>query len=78
VTAVAAGTRLPEREYRRLAGRVKLRSWLSLGWMTLEGGVAIIAWRFTGNRILSETAEGRQKLVAIQFFVLAPLRRRDS
>jgi divalent metal cation (Fe/Co/Zn/Cd) transporter len=33
----------------------------------------IIIWRFTGTRVLSETAEQRaQKLVAIQFFVLAP------
>jgi divalent metal cation (Fe/Co/Zn/Cd) transporter len=100
VTVAAAGTRLPESEYRRLAARVKLLSWFSLWWMTLEGGVAlfagimassialvgfgidsaiegfasaIIVWRFTGNRIFSETAEGRaQKLVAIQFFLLAP------
>jgi divalent metal cation (Fe/Co/Zn/Cd) transporter len=102
VTTATAGTptALPEIEYRRLAGRVKLLSWLSLGWMAVEGGVAIVAgimagsialiafgidsaiegfasaiivWRFTGNRIFSESAEGRaQKLVAIQFFVLAP------
>jgi divalent metal cation (Fe/Co/Zn/Cd) transporter len=100
-TATAGvGARLPESEYRRLAGRVKLLSWLSLGWMTLEGGVAILAgilagsialigfgidsaiegfasaiivWRFTGHRMFSESAEQRaQKLVAIQFFVLAP------
>lgn len=33
----------------------------------------IIIWRFTGSRVLSQAAEGRaQKLVAIQFFVLAP------
>jgi divalent metal cation (Fe/Co/Zn/Cd) transporter len=33
----------------------------------------IIIWRFTGSRVLSETAEGRaQKLVAFQFFLLAP------
>jgi divalent metal cation (Fe/Co/Zn/Cd) transporter len=33
----------------------------------------IIIWRFTGSRVMSETAEHRaQKLVAIQFFVLAP------
>jgi divalent metal cation (Fe/Co/Zn/Cd) transporter len=100
IAAAGVGTRLPESEYRRLAGRVKLLSWLSLGWMTLEGGIAILAgvlagsialvgfgidsaiegfasaiivWRFTGNRIFSEAAEGRaQKLVAFQFFVLAP------
>ena len=98
--AAAPSTGLPEREYRRLAGRAKVLSWLSLGWMTLEGGLAIFAgilagsialvgfgidsaiegfasaiivWRFTGNRIFSQTAERRaQKLVAIQFFVLAP------
>jgi divalent metal cation (Fe/Co/Zn/Cd) transporter len=34
---------------------------------------AIIVWRFTGHRIFSDAAESRaQKLVAIQFFVLAP------
>src|SRR5688500_18068127 len=33
----------------------------------------IIVWRFTGSRTLSEGAERRaQKLVAIQFFILAP------
>jgi len=33
----------------------------------------IIVWRFTGSRLLSEAAEQRaQKLVAIQFFLLAP------
>jgi divalent metal cation (Fe/Co/Zn/Cd) transporter len=34
---------------------------------------AIIIWRFTGSRLHSEAAERRaQKLVAIQFFLLAP------
>src|SRR4051812_24849456 len=33
----------------------------------------IIIWRFTGSRVLSQSAEDRaQKLVAIQFFLLAP------
>jgi divalent metal cation (Fe/Co/Zn/Cd) transporter len=33
----------------------------------------IIVWRFTGHRVFSERAETRaQKLVAIQFFLLAP------
>jgi divalent metal cation (Fe/Co/Zn/Cd) transporter len=33
----------------------------------------IIIWRFTGHRIFSDAAERRaQKLVAIQFFLLAP------
>jgi hypothetical protein len=86
--------------YEQLAGRVKLLSWLSLVWMTIEGAVAIAAgivagsialigfgldsaiegfasviiiWRFTGHRVFSHTAEQRaQKLVAVQFFLLAP------
>ena len=86
--------------YDELAGRVRLLSWLSLGWMTIEGAVAITAgivassialvgfgldsviegvasviiiWRFTGDRVFSHAAEERaQKLVAVQFFLLAP------
>ena len=86
--------------YELLARRVKVLSWLSLAWMTVEGGVAIgagivagsialvgfgldsaiegfasliIIWRFTGHRVFSHTAELRaQKLVAVQFFLLAP------
>jgi divalent metal cation (Fe/Co/Zn/Cd) transporter len=82
------------------ARRAKLLSWVSLVWMSLEGGIAITAgilagsialigfgidsaiegvasvviiWRFTGARMLSRAAEERaQKLVAIQFFLLAP------
>ena len=96
----AAPDGVDEATYRRLAGRVKLLSWLSLAWMTVEGGVAIAAglvassialvgfgldsaiegfasviiiWRFTGQRMLSHDAEERaQKLVAVQFFLLAP------
>ena len=103
VTAAAparpVATISPER-YRDLAARVRLLSWLSLGVMSLEGIVAIVAgimagsialvgfgldsaiegfasviiiWRFTGSRVMSQTAEHRaQKLVAIQFFILAP------
>jgi divalent metal cation (Fe/Co/Zn/Cd) transporter len=98
--APSARPRLTEIEHRRLAGRVKLLSWVSLGYMTLEGTIAVLAgvlagsvaligfgidsaiegfasaiivWRFTGNRVFSDAAETRaQKLVAIQFFVLAP------
>jgi divalent metal cation (Fe/Co/Zn/Cd) transporter len=83
-----------------LAARVRALSWLSLGWMAIEGGVAIaaglvassialvgfgldsaiegfasliIVWRFTGSRMFSAAAERRaQKLVAAQFFLLAP------
>jgi divalent metal cation (Fe/Co/Zn/Cd) transporter len=86
--------------YRRLATRVKLLSWVSLAYMTLEGAIAILAgilagsvaligfgldsaiegfasaiivWRFSGARMFSRAAEQRaQKLVAIQFFILAP------
>ena len=33
----------------------------------------VIIWRFTGSRLLSATAERRaQRLVAVQFFLLAP------
>jgi len=82
----------PER-YRDLARRVRLLSWLSLGAMSVEGIVALVAgiaagsialvgfgldsaiegfasviiiWRFTGSRVMSETAEQRaQKLFPI-------------
>jgi divalent metal cation (Fe/Co/Zn/Cd) transporter len=98
--AAAQGPRLSDEHRRRLAARVRLLSWVSLGYMALEGGIAILAgvlagsialigfgldsaiegfasaiivWRFTGHRIFSEAAETRaQKLVAIQFFLLAP------
>jgi divalent metal cation (Fe/Co/Zn/Cd) transporter len=91
----------PDREtVERLARRARMLSWLSLGWMTVEGAVAILAglaassialigfgldsaiegfasviiiWRFTGHRVFSHAAEERaQKLVAVQFFILAP------
>lgn len=93
-------TTITRERYGELAARVKLLSWLSLAWMTVEGGVAIIAgivassialvgfgldsaiegvasvviiWRFTGHRVFSHAAERRaQKLVAVQFFLLAP------
>lgn len=91
---------ISRQRYDRLAGRVRLLSWLSLGWMTIEGAVAITAgvvassialvgfgldsviegvasviiiWRFTGDRVFSHAAEEQaQKLVAAQFFLLAP------
>lgn len=87
-------------EHSRLAAKARMLSWFSLGWMTIEGGVAILAgilagsvalvgfgldsgiegfasviiiWRFTGSRTFSHSAETTaQKLVAIQFFILAP------
>jgi divalent metal cation (Fe/Co/Zn/Cd) transporter len=96
----APAPRLTRERYAELARRVKLLSWLSLGWMTIEGAVAIAAgivassialvgfgldsvvegvasviiiWRFTGARVFSHAAEQRaQKLVAAQFFLLAP------
>lgn len=98
--AALAPPRIARGEYERLAHRARLLSWLSLAWMTVEGGVAIaagviassvalvgfgldsgiegvaslvIVWRFTGSRMFSHAAEARaQKLVAVQFFVLAP------
>ena len=99
-TSPPAVARVTRERYEHLAGRVKLLSWLSLGWMTVEGVVAILAglaassialigfgldsaieglasviiiWRFTGHRVFSHAAEERaQKLVAVQFFILAP------
>ena len=87
-------------ERQRLAKRVRWLSWASLGYMALEGGIAILAgiiagsvaligfgidsaiegfasgiivWRWASHRINDESAERRaQKLVALQFFVLAP------
>jgi len=96
----APAPRLTRDRYEHVARRVKLLSWLSLLWMTVEGAVAIAAgvvassialvgfgldsaiegfasviiiWRFTGSRVFSQAAEQRaQKLVAAQFFLLAP------
>jgi predicted Co/Zn/Cd cation transporter (cation efflux family) len=54
------------------AGSIALVGW---GLASFIEGIAsaVIVWRFTGTRRLSLTAEGRaQKLVAIQFFILAP------
>jgi divalent metal cation (Fe/Co/Zn/Cd) transporter len=55
-----------------LAGSIAL---LSFGLDSAIEGFAslVIVWRFTGWRLLSPAAEERaQKLVAIQFFLLAP------
>jgi divalent metal cation (Fe/Co/Zn/Cd) transporter len=55
-----------------LAGSIAL---VGFGIDSAIEGVAslVIVWRFTGHRLLSEAAERRaQKLVAIQFFILAP------
>jgi divalent metal cation (Fe/Co/Zn/Cd) transporter len=56
-----------------LAGSIAL---IGFGLDSLIEGVAslVIVWRFTGARLHSEAAEQRaQKLVAVQFFILAPL-----
>jgi len=99
-TLAPARPRLGDAERLGLARRVRLLSWASLVYMSLEGGIAILAglvagsvaligfgldsaiegfasaiivWRFSGHRVFAEAAETRaQKLVAIQFFVLAP------
>jgi divalent metal cation (Fe/Co/Zn/Cd) transporter len=63
IVAVAAGI---------MAGSIAL---VGFGLDSAVEGFAsvIIIWRFTGSRVMSERAERRaQKLVAIQFFVLAP------
>ncbi|MFO7572067.1 MAG: cation transporter [Gaiellaceae bacterium] len=55
-----------------LAGSIAL---VAFGLDSAIEGLAslVIVWRFTGSRLHSETAERRaQKLVAIQFFLLAP------
>jgi divalent metal cation (Fe/Co/Zn/Cd) transporter len=55
-----------------LAGSIAL---IGFGIDSAIEGVAslVIVWRFTGSRLLSHAAEERaQKLVAIQFFLLAP------
>jgi divalent metal cation (Fe/Co/Zn/Cd) transporter len=55
-----------------IAGSVAL---LGFGLDSAIEGLAsvIIVWRFTGTRILSETAEGRAaRAVAVTFFLLAP------
>jgi divalent metal cation (Fe/Co/Zn/Cd) transporter len=98
--ASAAGAASGSPEWLAAARRARFLSWLSLVWMSLEGGIAIVAgilagsialigfgidsaiegvasvviiWRFTGARMLSHAAEDQaQKLVAVQFFLLAP------
>ena len=55
-----------------MAGSIAL---ISFGLDSFIEGLAslVIVWRFTGSRLLSDAAETRaQKLVAIQFFILAP------
>jgi len=56
-----------------LAGSIAL---VGFGLDSFIEGIAslVIVWRFTGSRLHSEAAEQRaQKLVAAQFFILAPL-----
>jgi divalent metal cation (Fe/Co/Zn/Cd) transporter len=55
-----------------LAGSIAL---VSFGLDSFIEGFAslVVVWRFTGSRLLSHAAEERaQKLVAVQFFLLAP------
>ena len=42
-TAGAPGPPVDRETYRRLATRVKVLSWASLAYMTLEGSIAILA-----------------------------------
>jgi divalent metal cation (Fe/Co/Zn/Cd) transporter len=70
-------------DYMALEGLVAIIAGIAAGSIALIGfgldsaieGFAsvVIVWRFTGSRTLSHSAEARaQKLVAIQFFILAP------
>jgi divalent metal cation (Fe/Co/Zn/Cd) transporter len=87
-------------EWQRTAHMARVLSWLSLGWMTLEGVVGLIAgldanalsvvvwaassfveglasaiviWRFTGSRTMSDSSERTaQRLVAGSFLLLIP------
>lgn len=54
------------------AGSIALVGWGLASF--IEGlASAVIVWRFTGSRKSSDTAEARaQRLVALQFFILAP------
>lgn len=55
-----------------MAGSIAL---ISFGLDSFIEGLAslVIVWRFTGSRLLSDAAETRaQRLVAVQFFILAP------
>ena len=55
-----------------LAGSIAL---VAFGLQSVIEGLAslVIVWRFSGSRLFSDAAERRaQKLVAIQFFLLAP------
>src|ERR671938_2025053 len=53
LTVISAPTAAPPRvdreTYRRLAARAKLLSWASLGYMALEGGIAILAGVLAGS-----------------------------
>ena len=45
----AMATTVDREQYRRLAGRVKVLSWVSLAYMTLEGAIAILAGVLAGS-----------------------------
>ncbi len=54
------------------AGSIALVGW-ALGSGIEAVASVIVVWRFTGSRVLSETAERRaQKAVAVSFWLLAP------
>ena len=55
---VVAAPPLPRTAYVALARRVRLLSWLSLAWMTVEGGVALAAGFSAATR-----GEGRQNML---------------
>lgn len=49
--------------YRRLAGRARLLSWVSLGYMTLEGAIAIVAGVLAGSVATCRAMPGSARAV---------------
>jgi divalent metal cation (Fe/Co/Zn/Cd) transporter len=49
---VGASPRLPDADWLRLARRAKLLAWASLGWLCVEGSVAVIAGLAAGSTAL--------------------------
>jgi divalent metal cation (Fe/Co/Zn/Cd) transporter len=67
------GSDVPSEQYLRASRRAKQLSWLSLAWMTLEGGIAIVAGLIAGSIALigfglDSAIEGVASLVIIWRF----------
>ena len=84
--AAPAAPRIDEGTYRRLAKRVRLLSWLSLAWMTVEGAVAITAGAAASSIALigfglDSAIEGFASLIIVWRFTghrMFSSKRRDS